>query len=170
VARARVAGPPARKYRAAPGASFSQKEAPAVGLRLEQLERQGPVTPEAVVEDARDCASPLNKFFTWDDSEAARLRRLDEARRLVNHLVTVVVHGGHDTEVRGFHSVVIVQAETREPERAYVSLATVENSPALRHQVVEAAWRELRAWRRRYGTYRDLLPVIEAIEAAEAGA
>jgi hypothetical protein len=170
VARVRAPTPPVRRYRANKGAPFTQKEAPAVGLRLEQLERQGPVTPEAVVEDARDCASPLNKFFTWDDCEAARLRRLDEARRLVNHLVTVVVHGGHDTEVRGFHSVLIVQAETQEIERAYASLATVENSPALRHQVVENAWRELRAWRRRYGTYRDLLPVIEAIEAAEAGA
>jgi hypothetical protein len=161
---------PARRYRAAPGATFSQKEAPAIGRRLEQLERQGPVTPAAVVVDARDPASPTHRHFTWDNDAAADLRRLDEARRLVNHLVTVVIHGGHDVTVRGFHSVLIVQAETQEPERAYASLATVENSPALRHQVVENAWRELRAWRRRYRRYRDLLPVIEAIEAAEAGA
>jgi hypothetical protein len=32
---------------------------------------RGQISPEMVVEEARDPASPLHDYFTWDDEEAA---------------------------------------------------------------------------------------------------
>lgn len=44
---------------------------------------QGLLTPELVVEAARDPTSELHGFFTWDDAEAAIQHRLAEARSLI---------------------------------------------------------------------------------------
>lgn len=53
----------------------------------------GRLLPADVVAAARSPDSPLHKHFTWDDSEAARLRRLDEARALIRRVnIEVVVH------------------------------------------------------------------------------
>jgi hypothetical protein len=43
----------------------------------------GMLKPEAVVNAARDEASPLHPCFTWDDSKAAEKQRLHEARLLI---------------------------------------------------------------------------------------
>lgn len=43
----------------------------------------GVLTPDAVVEDARDESSPLHDQFEWDDSEAAKQWRLEQARALI---------------------------------------------------------------------------------------
>ena len=60
-------------------------ERKAINERLERIRMRakGILTPAAVVADARSESSPLHSQFTWDDSEAARLRRLDEARMLI---------------------------------------------------------------------------------------
>jgi len=43
----------------------------------------GRLTPEAVLEAAKNDGHPAHHCFTWDDSEAAHLQRLHEARRLI---------------------------------------------------------------------------------------
>lgn len=56
-----------------------------VESRLEKLSRLngGRLTPQAVVDDARDPASPLHERFEWDDSTAAHQYRLSQARELI---------------------------------------------------------------------------------------
>lgn len=44
---------------------------------------RGILTPDAVVEAASDPGSPLHDYFEWDDTEAARKYRLDQARTLI---------------------------------------------------------------------------------------
>jgi hypothetical protein len=153
-------------YAAAPGAPFNDREAPAIGLRLELLEARGPVTPDAIVEDARAPESPLHPFFTWDDAAAADSWRKDEARHLTNHLLVKIYRDGREVETKGWHSIKIVNAGPEGPERAYASLATVSNSPALRAQVVAQAVKELAYWQRRYGQYEELFGVSAAIDKA----
>jgi hypothetical protein len=154
----------ATMYAAAPGAPFRDKEAQAIGLRLELLEKRAPVTPEAIVEDARAEESPLHDYFTWEDAEAARLWRLDEARNLTNHLLVKVYRDGKEIEAKGWHSLRIVSEDGEPNGRAYSSLATVSNSPELREQVIRQALKELDYWRRRYAEYRELFPVVRAID------
>ena len=45
------------------------------------------VTPENVLEVAKDTSTELHKCFTWTDSEAARKWRLKEARQLIQLFV-----------------------------------------------------------------------------------
>lgn len=61
----------------------SPEERKAVVERLIALEEKGVLRPDAVVEDARDPASPLHSHFQWDDSKAAHAFRLEQARRLI---------------------------------------------------------------------------------------
>ncbi len=45
------------------------------------------VTPDEIVEKARDESTELHKCFTWDDTRAAVKWRRHEARQIVCHLV-----------------------------------------------------------------------------------
>lgn len=54
--------------------------------------RTGRVSPQDVVEAARDPASPLHNEFAWDDAEAARLHRLDVAKRLIREVKLVITY------------------------------------------------------------------------------
>jgi hypothetical protein len=51
---------------------------------LEKLEtKDGKLDPETVVAAAENVKSPLHHLFTWDDSEAARQWRLEQARSII---------------------------------------------------------------------------------------
>jgi hypothetical protein len=50
------------------------------------------LTPEAVVEAARDEASPLHGYFEWDDASAAHAHRLHQARVLIKGWRITVEH------------------------------------------------------------------------------
>lgn len=62
--------------------------------RLQEIEKNGRVTPEEVVEDARDPASPLHSHFEWDDAEAAHQHRLGQAALLISRVRLEVTHRG----------------------------------------------------------------------------
>lgn len=57
----------------------------AIADRLARIAERnnGTLTPDAVVADARDKSSPLHTHFEWDDSEAAKQWRLEQARSLI---------------------------------------------------------------------------------------
>lgn len=82
---------------------------------------RGVLLPEAVVQAARDPRSPLHASFTWNDSEAAEKRRLDEARALIRSVKVII-----QTDSRRIEAVAYV----RDPEAAgnqpgYVATATL---------------------------------------------
>ena len=55
-----------------------------VELELERLhDENGNLTPEAVVNEARDEASLLHPYFEWDDIVAGEAFRLNQARTLI---------------------------------------------------------------------------------------
>ena len=47
------------------------------------------VTPESVLEKAKDKKSELHKCFDWDDKSAANKYRLQQARQIIQFIVTV---------------------------------------------------------------------------------
>ena len=77
-------------------------------LALAEL-HQGRVTPEIVVEAARDPASPLHSAFTWDDAQAAHEHRLAQARVLLRRVRVEIETGTRLIRVPYF---------TRDPEAA----------------------------------------------------
>jgi hypothetical protein len=67
----------------------------AIRERLEKIAARhgGRLTPEAVVEDARDPESPLHGEFNWNLEHAAYAHWLEVARRLIRSVeVRIVVH------------------------------------------------------------------------------
>ncbi len=77
---------------------LSKQKSELIRKRFEKIEqkRGGRLTPDDVVADARDPASPTHSYFTWDDTKAAEAYRIDQARSLIT-MVRVVIKVEHTT-------------------------------------------------------------------------
>lgn len=62
------------------------------------VERDGELTAESVLREARRKTSPIHSYFEWDDTEAANQYRLEQARRLIRRVRVTIF----DTPVREF--------------------------------------------------------------------
>lgn len=138
-------------------------DAQRIGEHLEQLRRdqaEQQLTAEVVVEDARDPSAPTHKCFEWDDTEAAKQHRLNQARYVLRCIVTEV-------DVPGGKGPVSTRAFVRtieNNESGYNSVQVVLDSPSLREQVLAQALSELRAWQRKYSTLGELVEVFRAVD------
>lgn len=122
----------------------------------------GRLTPEAVIERARNKKHPLHNAFDWDDSIAAAKWRLDQAGNMIRAVVTVVDGKKDKGPVRAFVSV--VQSEGEEP--SYTTIGIAMSDDEMRRQVLGRALREAKQWKRRYEDYAELGEIFAAIEAA----
>ncbi len=129
----------------------------AVGQELTRIQNDHGLTPEIVVEAARNPESPLHKGFEWDDSVAAAQYRLDQARYLLRMIV--VVENKNRTPIRAFVSV-----QNTDQKRVYRDIASVFSNEYLREQALEQALRDLDAFQRKY---RDLSELAEVLQAAD---
>lgn len=155
-------------YRFGQGARLAGLDPQTVGERLAQLrEDLGPgFRPAAVVEDATPDESPLHAAFTWDDTEAARKRREDEARYLIRHVYVVrpSQQDQPEREVRAFVSVLERQTE----EDRYMPVVQAMSDDDYRGQIVDRALREAIAWRHRYEDIREFGRIFAAIDQTAA--
>jgi hypothetical protein len=104
-------------------------------LALAEL-HQGRITPEMVVEAARDQNSPLHSAFIWDDAAAAEQYRLAQARVLLRRVRVEI-----ETDAR----LIRVPYFTRDPEAApheqgYVSLPRLRAQEDLSRAALVAAF------------------------------
>lgn len=138
----------------------------AIAAHLHRLAKKSALTAEAVVADAKKATSPLHSFFCWDDSEAAKLYREDQARWLIRSVIRVTVRGDdhEDLQTREFVNVTI------EDERQYVSVATAMNNANLRNQMFENALRELGMFERKYKDLAELSELFAVIRGMRARA
>lgn len=157
-----------RIYRAAAGAPFNSKMAPRIGAELERLGDH--LTPDEVVEAARNKKSALNKLIDWNNASAADSWRRQQARMILNHLNVVVIIDGKPREIRAFYSQpVIVQEQTDDlkerSERRYIHIQVAKRSSDVARNIVDIAKEDLEAWRKRYQDLRGYFePVFSAIE------
>ena len=77
------------------------------------LAKQGFVTPEMILEGAKPIHSPIHNLFKWNDSEAAKKYRLEQAKALIRVCVYYI---GEDGKLTDKPSAVVV--------RKYVALST----------------------------------------------
>ena len=151
-------------YTATRGAGFSNADAQEIGEAVERIGDQ--VTPDDVVDAARDTSSPLHRLFEWDDTLAAVRWRRQEARSVLNHLAVVVkMPDGNLEPIRAFHSVDVETDDTT--ARRYVHVSVVKSRPDIADNVVDRARGELESWRNRYRGYREFFgSVFSAIDEA----
>lgn len=116
----------------------------------------GKVTPQEVLEKARDKNSELHKCFEWDDSIAAEKYRLQQARAIIVNLV-YVPKTKEEEPVRCFQ--ITTERCTYQPTKQFLVQEDEYQS------LLERAKAELESFKRRYATLTELESVFEAIES-----
>ena len=134
----------------------------AVAAELLRLRGGRPLlTPQEVLDAARDPNSILHEHFTWDDGEAAEKWRLEEARGLIVS-VHVIVSEVKPVPVRAFVSLTTDRAEGK----GYRALVEVLSDEARRAVLLEDALNDLARVKARYETLTELAQVWDALSAA----
>ena len=111
---------------------------------------------EEILEKAKDENSELHKCFCWDDTEAARLYRLEQARHIVCNLV-FVTEDEDEAPVRVFH----ISTE----KSVYKPTKLILQQPDEYQALLNRAKQELYAFQRKYKTLVELDEVFSAIDA-----
>lgn len=125
--------------------------------------RDGTLTPEAVLAAATPVDSPIHKYFTWDDTEAAIKRRLDEASHLIRTCkIRIEASEERTVNVRAFLHVPAVG----ETDATYAPTADLLSDPTTRTIVFEQALRDVAALERKYADLIDFASVLDAALAA----
>lgn len=139
-------------------------DADVAGNLLTKLtERDGELTADSVVKEAKKKSSPLHPWFEWDDTEAAHKFRKNQARKLIQS-INVRIIGDTDAEpIRAF-----VHLGTTNDKSGYATLAHVLSEPELRIQLVAKALAELNAVKGRYSHLTELAEVFAAMDEVAA--
>lgn len=143
-------------------------DAQAVGEELNRIQnRDGGVTAKAVVDEARPEASPLHRYFEWDDSVASEKYREIQGGRVIRN-IRVVRTGDEGEPVRHIAYLSVTRSDTG--SRAYLPTARVMSEADLRRQAIGEAHAQLAAWRRRFAYLSQYDTVIDEVVSAVADA
>lgn len=153
------------KYKASDGARLSDAQAAKYGSRINHLsEKEGFVTPEMVLEDAKNKNSPLHDYFDWNDREAAASWRIEQAKYLIRHIVVTIINDEKPETIRQFYSITPTSEMKSDAPRVYVTLDSVLSDVDKRKEVIGYALRELEGWKARYKQYSELSGLIEILD------
>lgn len=138
----------------------------------------GTLIPELVVEYAKKKNNPLHKYFSWDDSEAARLYRLQQARAVISVVVKVIP--GTQTTVRAYVSVSNDRADAKKAARVaagkpepdddmekateYREITDVLSDEGRRRMLLADAYADLANFRRKYIVLTELAGLFKEID------
>ncbi|MBS5944936.1 hypothetical protein [Varibaculum cambriense] len=126
--------------------------------------RDGVLTCEAVVREARAKSSPLHDYFTWDDSRAAERYRLIEAGRLI---ATVRIEYTPKKAAQVVYAPAFIPTGTNsEGKREYFPVEEVTRNDFLREKALADARSEMEGTRARYSHLVDLLELSTEVFAA----
>lgn len=122
-----------------------------------ECETLSEVTPENVLNKAKDEGTELHKCFEWDDSVAGEKYRLIQARDVIRHFVVEYKKDENEThKIRSYQ----ITTKTNHYEPTTVILEKPDEYTAL----LERAKAEMEAFIRRYNTLAELEAVIEEIQ------
>jgi hypothetical protein len=153
-------------YAFVPGSRLSRGSAAVAARELLRLSEGdlGALRPADVVRAARSRRNPLHQFFEWDDTQAAAQYRLEQARHLIRSVrVTIIESGGESLDVSLF-----IANPGDEDDQPYLQTVRAFANQETRQQLLAKALRELRSWRARYETLKELSKVFAAVDELEA--
>jgi hypothetical protein len=130
------------------------------GERLHEIrETHGSVTPETVLDDARNPESPLHPAFEWRDEVAAERFRVGQASYMIRSIV-VQSSTADSTPFRVF--IHVPSTDEDEPRGEYMTRAEIMSDDDLRRATL------LRALMASYGELRDYEdePELQAVVRA----
>jgi hypothetical protein len=125
----------------------------------------GRLTPEAVLEAAKHRDHPAHPHFTWDDSEAAHMQRLYEARRLIRSV---------KVEITTEHLTIRVPIFVRDPQmdatiQGYATLGRLKADSELARDAVIAEFKRANSHLTRAQSVAIALGMTEEIDQLRRG-
>lgn len=124
------------------------------GEVCEKLDAEGKLTPAELVEASRAEDAPLHPEFEWDDNIAAEEWRKQQARMIINALVTCTTPSAEP--VRAYFKI--------EAAPKYESVQTIISTPDKYTLLLKKACGELAALQRKYKQIKELEPVFKTFE------
>ena len=128
-----------------------------------QKHNGGSLSPSAVVDAARAEEHPLHGRFEWDDSKAGEAYRIEQARRMIRAVVTVINTGGAEIETRAFVSL----STTKGTPEPYININAVTNSRDLMDVLLADARRDAESFAAKYAILKKCKPVVTAMRRAK---
>lgn len=122
----------------------------------------GILLPERVVEFASDPETALHGQFEWDDTEAARKYRIEQARAVIR--LSVIVVGDAPEPVRAY-----VSLSSDREHGGYRRMVDVLSRDDLAAQLLADAMAEIRSVLRKYETIAKLKPIWDAMKTIDEG-
>ena len=130
---------------------------------LKRLESTGKLTPNNVVDTARDPANPMHDWFEWNNDKAAENWRTYQARQLISSFTVQREMNETTYDVQQF----VEDPRKPENEQGYVAFARIESDEDMQRRMMD---RELdlagsyvnRA--RQFAGALGLLPEVESMQ------
>ena len=120
------------------------------------------ITPQMVLNVAKNKRSHLHACFNWDDKKAANSYRLWQARKLLSSL-TVEIIFDEPKQVRAF-----INVSTSAKTQAYFSVSNISKDETKRQMVIKDVQRRLKQASEQLYIYENLQPISIGInELAE---
>lgn len=115
------------------------------------------VTPDEVLEKARDENTELHKCFEWDDTVAAEKFRKIQARNVIRFIVIKEEEKPKDRpQIKVFH--------VTEKTGGYKPIEFIVKHEDEYKALLERAWAELRAFKAKYSMLEELREIMELID------
>ena len=136
------------------------KEQRADELEAIRAEAGGVISPQAVVDYARDGDTALHSAFTWNNTKAAEQYRLWQARQVIR--VCVTCHEKLRDPIR-----VYVSMQEDRGEEGYRLLDDVMSDKDMRESLLIQAMADLKRWKAKYRQLTVLAPIFEAMDGVQ---
>ena len=125
---------------------------------IQNLQAQGKKTAKDLVEASRPEDAPLHSLFEWDDAVAAEKYREEQARVIIRHIAyEEEQEGKNPVQVRAFFQIDNASSD-------YEPTVKIMTDDEKYRQLLATATRELKWFRDKYRTLKELNGVFAAID------
>lgn len=128
-----------------------------VGAELEEIQESQDLTPENVVEYAKNTSTTLNRLFEWNDEIAGKNWRLQQARRILNNITVEII--GKDNERKSIRAFV----KTTTKKEGYRNIESVVSDAEQYSLLLNMAYRELNKTKNKYQTLKEIQEILKDI-------
>lgn len=138
------------------------KDRELVAQKLAEIaEAHGRLTPDLVVEEAKNPESVLHGLFEWDDEQAGHQHRLFQARQIITSVRVVIT-----TENKKISTVYYVRDPEADPmEQGYVSIDKLKTDKDLARESIVMEFSRATAYLQRAKNHAHALGLEEDIES-----
>lgn len=138
------------------------KEKELVAEKLAELAKKngGRLTPNVVLEEAKDRDSVLHNLFEWDDTLAAHQHRIYQARQIITSVRVVIT-----TENKRISTVYYVRDPEAEPtEQGYVSIDRLKTDKDLAKESIVMEFSRASSYLQRAKAHAQALNMNDEID------